>query len=155
MSEVLASKVVVYCDGGARGNPGPAGIGAALFVEDGGGGLEEIAAVSEYIGRGTNNEAEYLALIAGLEAALELGVGEIEIRADSELIVRQLSGQYRVKSANLKPLHAKAMSLLGKVDAWSAKHVARELNRRADELVNEAIDSHLSGDPRRGENSGN
>ncbi|RIK11168.1 MAG: ribonuclease H [Acidobacteria bacterium] len=138
------SKVVMFCDGGARGNPGPAGIGAALFVESDAGELEEFASVSEYIGTGTNNEAEYAALIAGLEVALEYGASDIEVRADSELIVRQLSGQYRVKSANLKPLHAKAMSLLGSFESWRANHVAREQNRRADSLVNDALDAHLN-----------
>lgn len=144
--------MIIYCDGGARGNPGPAGIGAALFREDAEGGLEEIASVSEYIGRGTNNEAEYAALLAGLERAIGLGARTIEIRADSELMVRQLSGQYRVKSANLKPLYAKAVSLLGEFEQWSAIHVARELNRRADSLVNQAIDGHFLGNSSRGEN---
>lgn len=153
MSELSASKVIIYCDGGARGNPGPAGIGAALFLEDAEGGLEEIASISEYIGRGTNNEAEYAALLAGLESALRLGAKTIEIRADSELMIRQLSGQYRVKSANLKPLYAKAISLLDAFDHWSANHVARELNRRADSLVNEAIDDHFLGNSTRDENS--
>lgn len=149
------SKVIIYCDGGARGNPGPAGIGAALYLEDAEGRLDEIASISKYIGTGTNNQAEYAALLAGLEEALQLGAKAVEIRADSELMIRQLHGQYRVKSAKLKPLYKRAISLLDAFEYWSANHVARELNRRADSLVNDAIDSHFRGNSRRGENSPN
>lgn len=134
--------MIVYCDGGARGNPGPAGIGAAIYLETDGGELMEIAAISQYIGEATNNEAEYEAVIAGLDAAKDLGAVQIEIRADSELVVKQLNGEYRVKSPNLKPLHARARSALADFEDWTARHVRRTLNRRADELVNLAIDTH-------------
>lgn len=93
-----------------------------------------------FIGRATNNVAEYQALVRGLEAARELGATRVDLRADSELMVRQVEGRYKVKSADLKPLHARAMELLGEFEAWEAQHVRREKNTRADELANIAMD---------------
>jgi len=131
--------VVVYCDGGARGNPGPAAIGAVLFdpTTDP---PTELATVSERIGNATNNVAEYQAVIAGLEAARELGARRVSLRADSQLVVRQLEGKYRVKQAHLRPLYEEARALLGDFDEVDLAHVRREDNVVADALVNAALD---------------
>jgi ribonuclease HI len=131
-------KAMLYADGGSRGNPGPAAYGAVLFDVDG----ETLREVSEFLGIATNNVAEWSGLIAGLEAALELGVDEIEVRLDSELVVRQLSGAYRVKQPHLIPLHAKAKSLLRRFPHSHVAHVRRELNKEADKLVNQVLDAH-------------
>lgn len=135
---------VIYCDGGARGNPGPAGIGAVILLENGAGSSETLATVSKFIGVTTNNVAEYTALIEGLKEAKKLGARVVEIRCDSELVVRQLSGEYKVKSSSLKCYHAEAKKLLSQFDDWVAVHVTRDLNVQADRLVNDAIDRHLS-----------
>ena len=131
--------VVVYCDGGARGNPGPAAIGAVVFdpTTDP---PTELATVSERIGTATNNVAEYQAVIAGLEAARELGARRVSLRADSQLVVRQLEGKYRVKQAHLRPLYEEARALLGDFDEVDLAHVRREDNVVADALVNAALD---------------
>jgi len=121
----------LHCDGASSGNPGPAGIGMVLCAKDG----TEIAAWGESIGRATNNVAEYAALIAGLTRALQLGVREIDVRADSQLLVYQLTGRYRVKNATLADMHAEATALLGRFDKWQARHVPREQNRKADSLA--------------------
>ena len=131
-------KATLYADGGSRGNPGPAAYGAVLQDENGTT-LREIAA---FLGTSTNNVAEWSGLIAGLEAALELGVDEIEVRLDSELVVRQLSGAYRVKQPHLIPLHAKAKSLLRKFSHSHVGHVRREHNKEADALLNQVLDAH-------------
>jgi len=130
-------KLTVHVDGGARGNPGPAAI--AAVVSDAGG--EVIDSATEVIGRATNNVAEYRALILGIEHATALGATELEIIGDSELIVKQVRGEYKVKNADMKPLHAAATAALGRLDAWSIRHVRRELNAEADRLVNEALDA--------------
>ena len=127
----------LYTDGGARGNPGPAGIGARLMTA-GGDVVEEVA---DYIGKATNNVAEYQALIAGLEVALDRGVERLDVFLDSELVVRQVSGQYKVKDAGLKPLHQQACLLLSRFHEVDVKHVRREQNAAADALVNQAIDA--------------
>jgi ribonuclease HI len=132
-------QVTLEVDGGARGNPGPAGIGALLFGPDG----DEIARLSEFIGPATNNEAEYRALIRGLEAAAEtlsLGDTRIVVRTDSELVARQLTGRYKVKEERLQLLCRRAHGLLAGFASWEVLSVPREANRRADKLVNEAID---------------
>jgi ribonuclease HI len=134
-------KVVVYVDGGARGNPGPAGI-AAVATAPGG---EPLAERSEFIGEATNNVAEYRAVLLGARLAEELGAGEVEIVGDSQLVVRQIGGQYQVKHAGLKPLYLEAMHALARFDGWSIRDVPREHNARADELVNEAIDAEIAG----------
>jgi len=131
-------KATLFADGGSRGNPGPAAYGAVLYDEDG----VVIHEASAYLGTSTNNVAEWSGLIAGLEAALERGIDEIEVRLDSELVVRQLSGAYRVKQAHLQPLHAKAKSLLRRFAQAHVAHVRRAENKDADALVNQTLDAH-------------
>lgn len=125
----------LFSDGGARGNPGPAAIGAVLYQDD-----EELATVSEYIGETTNNQAEYRAILAGVELALEKGVKELECFLDSELIVEQLNQRYKVKDKELAKLFVKVWNLTLKFDKISFTHVRREGNKRADQLVNQALD---------------
>jgi ribonuclease HI len=134
-------KLVVNVDGGARGNPGPAAV-AAVATDEGGQVLGERNA---YIGEATNNVAEYRALLLGLELARELGATEVEVVNDSELVARQIGGEYKVKHAGLKPLFIEAMRELRAFDAWAVRSVRREQNERADELVNEALDEFQSG----------
>jgi ribonuclease HI len=129
--------VVVYVDGGARGNPGPAAAAAVVTTADG----EELAERSAYVGEATNNVAEYRALLLGLERARELGAREVDVVNDSELVSRQIGGEYRVKHAGLKPLYLEAMAALRGFDRWSVRSVPREGNERADRLVNEALDA--------------
>ncbi len=125
-------------DGGARGNPGPSAAAAVASTPDG----EPLAERSAYLGEATNNVAEYRALLLGLELARELGASEVEVIGDSELVARQVGGEYKVKNAGLKPLFLEAMRELRSFDRWSVKPVRREANERADELVNEALDEH-------------
>jgi ribonuclease HI len=127
---------IVYSDGASRGNPGPASIGAVVYGPDG----EEVRTVSERIGRGTNNEAEYQAAIAGVEAALALGAKNVELRMDSELIVRQLEHRYRVRNERLKPFFNRLSDLRGRFDSFSVISIPRAKNTRADALANEALD---------------
>ena len=136
------NKVVVHVDGGARGNPGPAAIGAVVTAPDGG---EPIAEKGVYIGEATNNVAEYRAVLLGLELARQLGAREVEIVNDSELVARQIGGQYKVKHAGLRPLFIEAMRELREFDRWSVRNVRRGSNERADQLVNEALDEALGG----------
>jgi ribonuclease HI len=131
-------KLVVNVDGGSRGNPGPAAVGIVIRNEDG----EVIADAAEPIGTATNNVAEYRALIRGIELAAEHGATELSLRGDSELVVKQIRGEYRVKDVNLKPLHAEARSKLSSFTEWSFEHVRREQNAEADALVNQALDAH-------------
>lgn len=127
----------LYVDGGARGNPGPAGIGAVLFDEDG----HKIDELASFIGEATNNVAEYRAMIAGLEMAIDLGVRRLMVYSDSELMVRQLKGSYKVKNEGLKPFHQQAKSLLSQLDEYELNSIPREKNADADRLVNAALDS--------------
>jgi ribonuclease HI len=129
-------KVVVNVDGGARGNPGPAAVAAVVTTPEG----EPLAERNAYIGEATNNVAEYRALLLGLELARELGAAEVEVVNDSELVARQIGGEYKVKHAGLKPLYEQAMGELRDFDGWAVRAVRREQNMRADELVNEALD---------------
>ena len=133
-------RLIVYADGGARGNPGPAAIGAVV-VDPSTDPPTVVATVSEAIGVTTNNVAEYRALIAGLEAALEHGARRVEVRADSQLVVRQVLGEYRVKQAHLRPLCEDARRLLGEFDEVRMLHVPRAQNVDADALVNAALDA--------------
>jgi ribonuclease HI len=133
-------RVVLYVDGGARGNPGPSGIGVVITDREG----NELARGNDYIGVGTNNAAEYRALLLGLERARALGAREVEIVNDSELVARQVAGQYRVKSEDLRPLHAHAMQALEAFEHWSIRSVPRAQNELADALVNEAIDAQAA-----------
>ena len=132
-------RVVVYCDGGARGNPGPAAIGA-IVLDPSTEPPTELATVSERIGVATNNVAEYRALIAGLEAAREFPARRISVRADSQLLVRQLEGKYRVKQPHLRPLYEQAREFLDEWEEVDLAHVPREDNIVADALVNAALD---------------
>ena len=129
-------RLTVNVDGGARGNPGPAAI--AAVVRDGDG--EVLEEVDERIGRATNNVAEYRALLLGIERAAALGASELELVGDSELIVRQVKGEYKVKDPTLRELHAQVKRVLEPFDRWSIRHVRREHNADADRLVNEALD---------------
>ncbi len=126
----------LYTDGASRGNPGQAGAGIALFDNQG----RELAARSAYLGRCTNNIAEYRALVLGLETALELGCTSLAVFMDSQLIVRQVTGRYKVKNAGIKPLFQEVRELLGRFDSWTINHVPRAENKRADELANRGID---------------
>jgi probable phosphoglycerate mutase len=133
-------KARLSTDGGARGNPGPAAYGYVLETEDG----TVLDARGEAIGVATNNVAEYRALIAGLEKAAELGVGELEVVSDSELLVKQMRGEYRVKNATLAVLKVDAERLADRIGRVTYRAVRREHNELADRLVNEALDA-ISG----------
>jgi ribonuclease HI len=133
-------EIVIYCDGGARGNPGPAAIGA-LVLDPTTTPPTRLATVSERIGSTTNNVAEYQALIAGLEAARAFPARVVRVRADSMLVVEQVNGRWRVKQSHLRPLHARARELLDGYDEVDVAHVRREQNTDADALVNAALDA--------------
>lgn len=133
--------VQVNTDGGARGNPGPAAIG--VVVRAAAPDTEVLAEISRSIGETTNNVAEYEAVIAGLEAAAELGADTVRLESDSELLVKQLEGRYRVKAAHLAPLYRRCKELLGRFDTYEVVHVRRERNVEADALVNQALDASL------------
>jgi ribonuclease HI len=135
-------EVTVYADGGARGNPGPAAIGAVVLdttVDP----PVRLGVVSEAIGVATNNVAEYRALIAGLEVALEFRPRVLHVRADSLLVINQLRGEWRVKHAGLRPLYEQALALLRRFDQYDLEHVRREFNVDADTLVNAALDAQM------------
>jgi ribonuclease HI len=129
-------KVIVNVDGGSRGNPGPAGI-AAVATDSAG---EILAERSETIGRATNNVAEYRALLLGIQLAKELEAEEVEFVGDSMLIVEQVRGKWKVKQEHLRPLHTKVKDALRQLPRWSIRHVKRDENTRADDLLNEALD---------------
>jgi ribonuclease HI len=130
-------KVVVHVDGGARGNPGPAGIGVVVSSGEG----EVLRELGERIGPATNNVAEYRALLRGIEVARELGASDVEFVNDSELVAKQLTGAYRVKHPAMQPLYAQAISALRQFDSWTIRSVPRARNARADALVNRALDA--------------
>jgi len=134
------ARVVICCDGGSRGNPGPAAIGAVV-IDPSTDPPTTLATVSETIGVTTNNVAEYRALIAGLEAAESFAPRAVEVRADSQLLIYQLQGRYRVKHANMKPLHDAARRLLARYEHVTLVHVPRAENTVADALVNAALDA--------------
>ena len=131
------TSAILWTDGAARGNPGPAGIGVMLKTQSG----EVIASEAAFVGHTTNNVAEYRALLLGLERALERGVKTLEVRADSELLIKQLLGKYRVKSEGLRPLFERASELLRRFDSVRLQHVRREFNVEADRLANQGIDA--------------
>jgi ribonuclease HI len=135
-------RVRLFTDGAARGNPGPAGAGAVLLDRDG----RVLARLGKYLGRQTNNVAEYEGLLLGLARAKALGARSVEVRADSLLLVKQLQGEYAVKNAALKELHARARALLRGFEHVDVRHVPREENALADEMSNRAIDERLDGD---------
>jgi ribonuclease HI len=130
-------RLVVNVDGGARGNPGPAAIGVVVSTPDG----EVLEEHAERIGSATNNVAEYRALMLGLERALALGAREVELIGDSELVVRQVQGEYKVRDEVLWRLHKHVIRALAEFDSWSIRHVRREENEAADRLVNEVLDA--------------
>ena len=128
-------RTILYCDGAARGNPGPASYGYCL-IED----SETIFEEGKRIGETTNNVAEYSGLLAGLKKALELGISDIEVRSDSQLLIRQLKGEYKVKAPGLIPLFEEAVVLKRKFKSVKLEHIPREENKRADQLANFALD---------------
>jgi ribonuclease HI len=132
--------VTVHVDGGARGNPGPAGVGVVITDPEG----TVIDRANAYIGESTNNEAEYRALLLGAERAHALGAREIDVVNDSELIAHQITGRYKVKKETLRLLHQQARAALEGFERWSIRPVPRERNEDADALVNEAIDARAS-----------
>ncbi|OGB90363.1 hypothetical protein A2625_05630 [candidate division WOR-1 bacterium RIFCSPHIGHO2_01_FULL_53_15] len=129
--------VQIFTDGAARGNPGPAGIGVVIKK-----GAETLLEISGYVGKTTNNVAEYVALIRGLEEALLLGAIEAEAHSDSELLVKQVNGEYKVKNEGLVPLAYQVRALTSKFKKFSISHRVREENKHADELANRGIDEH-------------
>lgn len=131
-------KIVAYTDGASRGNPGQAGIG--VFLLEAGG--EPIGEIARYIGKRTNNEAEYEALIAAVRRATEFGATELTIRTDSELVARHITGEYRVKSPKLRPLYQEAIRLLRQIPRWKIESIPRDQNREADRLANRGIDEN-------------
>jgi len=137
-ADVSGVKATLFADGGSRGNPGPAASGAVLYDEHG----ELVEEIGSFLGVATNNIAEWTALVEGLEAALARGVDDIAVRLDSELVVKQLSGEYRVKNAGLVPLHARAKTLLRKFARTDIRHVPRKANAAADAVVNQVLDAH-------------
>jgi ribonuclease HI len=134
------SRLTVNVDGGARGNPGPAAIGVVVRGEG-----EVLDEVGERIGEATNNVAEYKALLKGIELAAAHGGTELELIGDSELVVRQVEGRYKVRNAGMKELHEEVKRALRDFDSWSIRHVRRAQNADADRLVNEALDGVLDG----------
>jgi ribonuclease HI len=132
----LNDTFIVNTDGASRGNPGPAAIGVTIKAVDG----RVLANISRRIGVTTNNQAEYRALIAGLEKAVGLGARHVQVRSDSELIVKQLQGLYNIKKATLRPLYEAVVRLIGGLDSFEIKHVPREQNSAADRLANEAFE---------------
>lgn len=133
-------RLTVACDGAARGNPGPAGIGVQITDPEG----AVVAEIAEGIGFATNNVAEYRAAIAGLARARDLGATEVLLRSDSRLLIEQLAGNYKVRNEGLKPLHAEARRLLAGFAAVGLEHVRRERNTEADRLANVGVDAWLA-----------
>jgi ribonuclease HI len=136
----MTDKLIIYSDGGSRGNPGAAAIGFVIYDLGG----KVIKHFKHYLGITTNNQAEYKALIAALEEAVVLGAKQVVCHLDSELVVRQLQGKYKIKEPGLKPLAADALRLTAKFELVEFVHVPREKNKLADQLVNEALDEELS-----------
>jgi ribonuclease HI len=133
-------KLVVHVDGGSRGNPGPAAAAAVLSTPDG----DVVDEAARTLGRTTNNVAEYRGLLLGLQRAAALGATEVEVINDSELIAHQVTGRYKVKHPDMKPLHAEALRALGGFERWSIRPVPRAQNADADALVNQALDGELA-----------
>ncbi|MFC1938457.1 ribonuclease HI family protein [Chloroflexota bacterium] len=128
-------KVVIHSDGASRGNPGLAAIGATIKDEEG----KLIARISRHIGTTTNNQAEYRAIIAALEEAVRLNARQVELNSDSELVVKQMKGEYRVKNAALKPLYQRAKQLQNSLEDFTITHIPRQQNTEADSLANRAL----------------
>jgi len=133
-------KVIIWADGASLGNPGLAAIGAIIKDEQG----RLVASISQGIGRTTNNQAEYRAIIAALEEAIRLGAEEVAANLDSQLVVRQISGEYRVKKATLKPLYQRVKQLQSRLRSFTITHIPRQQNKEADRLANSALKGHHS-----------
>ncbi|MHC4489583.1 MAG: reverse transcriptase-like protein, partial [Planctomycetota bacterium] len=131
----MPDKIVAHIDGGSRGNPGPAAAGFTLTDSAG----SHLQAKALFIGRATNNVAEYTALVKALETAKRIGAEQLTVFSDSELLVRQINGRYKVKSEQIRPLFRQAVDLLGEFENWKVRHITREKNKEADELVNQAL----------------
>jgi len=131
-------ELTLYTDGASRNNPGEAGAGV-LVLENG----SPVATIARYLGITTNNIAEYSAAILGLEYAVKLGASHVSLFADSELLVKQLNGEYKVRNAGLKPLYARAKELIARIDSVEVQYIPREKNKEADSLANKAIDEKL------------
>lgn len=128
-------KTVIFADGASRGNPGPAAVGAVIKDEQG----RLITSISQRIGKATNNQAEYRAIIAALENAIRLGASQVDMHSDSELVVRQINGRYRVKNAALKPLYRQVKYLQSLLEGFTITHILRQQNTEADNLANIAL----------------
>lgn len=133
-------KIIAHIDGGSRGNPGPAAYAVIVHTADG----TRLASLSKYLGHATNNVAEYQGLLAALDYALEHNYRRLKVISDSELLTRQINGQYKVRNANLKFLYERASTLIAQLDSFSIDHVRREHNQEADRLANEAMDTAAS-----------
>jgi ribonuclease HI len=140
LTQTSPAQATLFADGGSRGNPGPAASGAVL-VDPNGVVIEE---VGRFLGRATNNVAEWTALLIGLEAAIERGLRVIDIRLDSELVVKQMRGEYRVKHVDLQPLFHRARALVREFDRIDIQHIPRKLNARADAVVNAVLDQEAA-----------
>ncbi len=134
----IPMELTIYTDGASRNNPGEAGAGVYI-LRDG----EPLERIARYLGTTTNNIAEYSAAIIGLEHAVRLGASRVSLNADSELLVKQLNGQYKVKNEGLKPLYAKARELIARIGAVEVKYIPRDRNKEADALANKAIDEKI------------
>lgn len=139
--EMDIETAVLHTDGASRGNPGPGGAGIVLYTADG----DEFFAAGQYLGKVTNNQAEYQAVEYGLKKALEMGVRRVTLRSDSQLLVRQVNGVYRVKSDRLRPLYERVKDLLARFEDWQAEAVPREQNKRADEEASNAAKKREHG----------
>ena len=137
LKDILSiSSVIINADGAARGNPGPAAIGVTIKDDNG----KLIAILSQRIGKATNNQAEYRAIIAGLEEAIRLGTRRVKVFSDSELVVKQINGKYRVKNTSLRILYEKAIRLIGRLEGFTLQHVPRGRSAEVDNLANQALD---------------
>lgn len=141
------SSLVLRIDGGARGNPGPAACAVIVETPEG----ERLDAFAKILGRATNNVAEYRALLAALEYAIERGAKSVRVLSDSELLVRQIQGAYKVRHADLKPLHARAQELIARFERFDIEHLRRAQNRDADRMLNRALDAEERKSPGHGE----
>jgi|SRR5579862_1045723 len=133
----IPPEATLFADGGSRGNPGPAASGAVIVAPSG----DVVQEVGSYLGTATNNVAEWTALLLGLEAAADRGIRRLAVRMDSELVVKQLRGEYRVKHADLQPLHRRALALLRRFEHVDVRHIPRKQNALADRLVNQVLDA--------------
>jgi ribonuclease HI len=130
------NEVIIFTDGAARGNPGPAAIGVIIQDRDG----NHLARISRRLADTTNNQAEYLAVIAALEKAITLGARKVLLKSDSELVVNQINGKYKVKNTGLRPLYQQVVKLAGALDSFTVSYIPREKNTQADTLANKALD---------------